>query len=341
MKHKRKELQALIIFLAVCGVAMFGLVGHEKLHDTPTEVMPKESGSVRFTAAGDYGANNNTRAVLKQVKAANPDFHIAVGDFSYTQTANEREWCTYVKSIIGKIPFQLISGNHESDGEDGYIGYFRECLPDRLNSVGDYGKEYYFDYPQESPLVRVVLISPDLTFGDEEDVYMYDEVESERYALFVNTVREAKQSKIPWVVAVMHKNCISISSKDCSIRKELFETLLREDVDLIVQGHAHTYERTYQLTCLDPKNASCIVKPDGSRYKKGIGPILAIIGTGGKTPHDINTKDADAPFFTAFSGKNKNLSYGIGMVDISLSALKMSFVSVLGGPQNDFFSIEK
>jgi hypothetical protein len=36
------------------------------------------------------------------------------------------------------------------------------CLPDRLNSTGTYAAQYYFDYPPQAPLIRVIMIAPDL-----------------------------------------------------------------------------------------------------------------------------------------------------------------------------------
>jgi hypothetical protein len=63
----------------------------------------------------------------------------------------------------------LVAGNHEDDfGEHGHIGDFASCLPDRMDSVGDYPAEYYFDYRD---LARFIVISPDLTIDGNHFFY--------------------------------------------------------------------------------------------------------------------------------------------------------------------------
>src|SRR4051812_7588963 len=95
-----------------------------------------EPGVVHFTAAGDYGANSNTQAVLAGMKAQNPDLTLAVGDFSYGTTGQEQAWCDMVTGILGAgYPFELISGNHESNGQNGNINDFSACLPNQLPGV--------------------------------------------------------------------------------------------------------------------------------------------------------------------------------------------------------------
>jgi hypothetical protein len=115
-----------------------------------------------FAAAGDFGANDDATATLEGIAGSGVDFALALGDLSYGEVPTEEDWCDYVKAIVGEdFPFQLVAGNHEDDyGDDGHISAFAACLPDRMNSVGEYGAEYYFDYGE---LARFILISPDLT----------------------------------------------------------------------------------------------------------------------------------------------------------------------------------
>lgn len=80
-------------------------------------------------------------------------------------------------SGIGDFPVELVAGNHEHDARgphhiDDYTA--SACLPHfadlgSLNVDPEYGKQYYFDYPPlpESPLARIILISPSLRLGGE------------------------------------------------------------------------------------------------------------------------------------------------------------------------------
>ena len=71
-------------------------------------------------------------------------------------------WCDFVTSRVGAgYPFELISGNHESNGQNGNINDFSACLPNQLpGAVGTYGRQYYVDVPADDPIVRFIMISP-------------------------------------------------------------------------------------------------------------------------------------------------------------------------------------
>src|SRR3954451_20651843 len=115
---------------------------------------------VHFTAAGDWAHNSNTAAVLDAIHAANADLSLALGDLSYGVTGQEQSWCDFVTSRMGAgYPFELISGNHESNGQNGNINDFSACLPNQLQGVvGTYGRQWYVDVPRVNPLVRFVNI---------------------------------------------------------------------------------------------------------------------------------------------------------------------------------------
>lgn len=82
-------------------------------------------GEVRFTAAGDYGAGANTRAVVEKIGELSPDLNLALGDLSYGVTGQEQAWCDLVLAGVGEgFPFQLLAGNHESNGMNGNINDF-------------------------------------------------------------------------------------------------------------------------------------------------------------------------------------------------------------------------
>src|SRR5260221_11933463 len=132
-----------------------------------SRVKADSSTSFSFTAGGDIGGNANSSTTLDLIAQSGASFHLAIGDLSYSEITPESKWCSYVQSRVGStFPFELISGNHEDEGEgqNGLIDNFVQCLPDRLGAVGTYGKEYYFDYPASSPIARFIMISPGLTF---------------------------------------------------------------------------------------------------------------------------------------------------------------------------------
>ena len=54
--------------------------------------------TVHLTAAGDYGSQTETNAVLDLINATDPDLNLTLGDLSYGTTGAEQAWCDRVTS---------------------------------------------------------------------------------------------------------------------------------------------------------------------------------------------------------------------------------------------------
>jgi hypothetical protein len=206
--------------------------------------------------------------------------HLALGDLSYGDAGGEQEWCDFVTSRTGsESPVQLISGNHESNGQNGHIDRFAECLPNRLpGMVGDYARQYYVDVPRNEPLVRFIMISPALDFEDE--VWSYDEG-SPRYRWTENAIDSARDSGVPWIVVGMHKPCLSVGRYSCDPGADLLNLLLKKRVDLVLSGHEHIYARSRQLalstscTSVEPGEYApeCVTDDDGAHAKASVNRV--------------------------------------------------------------------
>lgn len=308
--------------------------------------------SFTFTAVGDFGANDNTTAVLDTIAASGASFHLALGDLSYSELQPESSWCDYVKSHVGAdYPFELIAGNHDSGqiAAGGNITNFAACLPDRMgNIVGTYAKEYFFDYPATAPLARFILISPRIDFNPEgSNLYTAGSV---HYNWVHDTIDSARASGIPWVIVAMHKNCLGAGRHSCDVERDLFNLLIGKKVDLILHGHDHSYQRGKQLAhspsctaiAAGSFNSNCVVD-DGSDnlYTKDSGSVVLIAGMGGRTLYDIHTFDPEAEYFAKLMGGNISPTYGIVRFAVSATALTAEFVHASGGTFSDNFSIEK
>jgi hypothetical protein len=230
-------------------------------------------------------------------------------------------WCSgsdpsrNIKLTIGEtFPFQLLVGNHEDDDHvDGFIKNFAVCLPDRMNSTGVYGAEYYFDYPPTAPLVRVIMIGA----GNDLDGEKYDYIAGNaHYNWLSNAIDSARQSSIPWVVVGIHKPCITMGNKDCEVGEDVMDLLINKRVDLVMQGHDHDYQRSKQLSCANANNfdLACVADDgaDGS-YTQGAGTVFVIngnFGGGGFTPIDCN--DSERNYFVRAMGGDGNVWNGDG-----------------------------
>jgi 3',5'-cyclic AMP phosphodiesterase CpdA len=306
-----------------------------------------EPGVVHFTAVGDFGSNNNTNAVLAGMAAADPDLTLALGDLSYGAAGQEQAWCDRVTSQMGAgYPFELLAGNHESNGQNGNINDFSACLPNQLPGVvGTYGRQWYVDVPQVDPLVRFVMVSPALPFPDSTWSYAAG---SPRYNWTAAAIDGARANDIPWVVVGAHKPCYSIGVYTCEIGADFTNMLISKRVDLVLHGHEHMYQRTHQLGLRSgcstvPANSvdtDCLADTDGV-MSQGFGTVFATSGLGGQERRTVNNADSEAGYFATASGINQNPTDGFLDVEVTATDLTAAFVPVQGGTFTDTFTIHK
>ncbi|MGB3023357.1 MAG: metallophosphoesterase [Candidatus Saccharimonadales bacterium] len=334
--------------------------------------------SFTFGTVGDHSTTANAEATFQSAGSSNLDFFLSLGDLSYKNpsTYPESNWCQMVKNNLNigaglpigdaygeQYPFEIISGNHESDQthNNGLIDNFvaANCMPNRLTvtqsphlginphpSTGNYAKEYYFDYPQTgTPIARFIMLAPGLHF-EYGGTYTFA-VGSPRYQWLSDTIDQARASGIKWVIVANHYNYISTGQKTDQTGPGYFNLLINKNVDLVLQGHDHTYQRSKQFShtasCPEllpaPINMSCIVD-DGSdaSYVKGLGPVLLIAGNGGHSFYTMAETDAQIPYFSKRMLNSESTS-GFTKVTIDMEALNAVFVPATTGGFTDEFAI--
>jgi hypothetical protein len=305
---------------------------------------PPPGSSFTFAAAGDLAMNARTSANLASLDASDASFFLALGDLDYDPQNPDSAWCDYVLSHLptkgASFPFELVSGNHEQQGAaDGYILNFAACLPDRLGAVSEpgstYGADYYFDYPPGAPLMRVIMIVPNLTIADTTYTF---EPGSPHRAWLVDTIRSARAAGIPWVTVGLHYHCLTTGDRtDCPMGSSLWNLLLAEHVDLILNGHEHNYQRGKQLALdatvcpsMTPGTyiAGCI-SDDGTDgvYPKGVGTTNVVVGTFGQSLYRVDPNDAEAPYFSKIDATTN----GYLSMSVTADRLDARFVNTTGG----------
>lgn len=301
--------------------------------------------SVRFTAAGDFGRTAATASVLDLARE-NGSFLLALGDLAYGD-ATEPAWCRFVQSRVGRTyPVQLVSGNHESAGRDGFIDRFTRCLPNRLPGVtGRYGYQWYVDVPASDPVARIVMISPGLRYPN--GTWRYSKGKP-RYRWAQRAIRSARAAGIGWVVVGMHQPCLSMGRYGCSSGADIMNLLVRERVDLVVTGHEHLYQRSKQITTgpgcrrvptgrFDP---DCVAS-SGSTVRQGAGTVFVTVGTGGTTLRPVNRDDRERHYFVAWSAGNATPRHGLVAVELDVRRLVARFVGAGPGTFTDVVTIRR
>ncbi len=287
-----------------------------------------------FTFAGDFGTGSAFTANLNKMAQSGAAFDLAVGDLGYYTIANqENGWCTSVKNVVGAaFPFEVLVGNHENDGNQAHINKYAAaaCLPDRMTSTGTYGSEYYFDYNN----ARIILVAAGLTVNGVN--YDYNNPGT-RQTWLIDRIREAKNVG-KWVIVADHQNCIDTGNKPCESGAGFTKVIHDEHVDVLIQGHDHTYQRTKQLSCATAGsyNAVCVADSD-DLYDKGAGTVTVINGLGGRSYYDLNPNDPERNYFVKAMGNNGwwNFRDGTsgtgreyGIVKITVSATRLDEVWV-------------
>ncbi len=323
--------------IALVAAMLIGGVGvRQAAVDEPT---------LHFTASGDFSSGANALSVFSRIGTIAPDLHLALGDLSYGTVGREQVWCDLVTARVGAgFPFELLAGNHESNGQNGNINDFSACLPNQLPGlVGTYGRQYYVDIPAEAPLVRYVMISPGIPFTDGTWSYAAG---TPRYSWTAKAIDGARTANIPWVVVGMHKPCLSLGEYQCDPGAAIMNLLVDKRVDLVLSGHEHLFQRSHQLATGDECSAlapnsftpACVVDSDQSMVK-GAGTVFATVGTGGVSPRNVNLADTEFGYFSASSGSNSNPTFGSLDVTASATELTAHFDRAAGGPFTDSFTL--
>jgi len=329
------------VFAAIAFLGLAALPGVVAPAAQAAELVP----SFSFGAAGDMGANSDASATLTTLAGAGTNFFLHLGDTTYGQLS-ESDWCTFVTNRVGtSYPYEVVAGGHEANTPDADITKVAACLPNKAGPLtGTYGKRYFFDYPPspQAPLARVIMITPGLKLPEGTQSYVKG---TANYAFVQSTIQGARAAGIPWVIVGMAFDCITAGEKSCEISADLYNLLVAEKVDLILQGHEHGYERSKQLALssacpavpVGSFNAACVVDNGADNtYTKGAGPVTVIAGTAGIGLRAMNTSDPEAPYFAKLMGKNISPAMGFVKYTVTATGITAQFVRSTGSFSDSF-----
>lgn len=295
---------------------------------------PANGTSFAFTAAGDHGFDDRTRKSMDAVAGSGSRFYLALGDLSYS-AGSEDEWCNSFKAKFNDV--ELIAGNHDvGESSGGDINRYRQFCPFTLGTLtGDYAKQYYFDYPQQTPLARFVMIAP----GVEGSLNINYNSGGAGYNFTRDAIDSARASGIKWIIVGMHKNCISVGNHSCEIGTDIINLLITKKVDMVIQSHDHNYQRSHALRCITVNrfDGSCVADngSDG-RYVKGSGPVIIINGEFGRSLYEAKSSDSEAGYFA----KTDSTTFGISKYTISSTSISGQYLRSNGANFSDSFTIQ-
>jgi hypothetical protein len=209
-----------------------------------------------FAAAGDFGCNNNTKDTIENIIDKDPELVLGLGDYSYKTTLSC--WLDIVEPI-DKKNFKISIGNHETPTPPNSKTSLSHYEYDRLMKVFNLTKQYYsFDYKN----VHFLAMSTELEGEDE----LNDQYE------FVNRdlLNASRNPEVDWVIVFFHKPLYSLPTRAFeqeetkSLREVYAPLFMSYNVDLVLQGHNHNYQRI-----------------ENGQHNEGSATTFVVVGTAG------------------------------------------------------------
>jgi hypothetical protein len=247
--------------------------------------------------------------IVHGIEQVQPLFHLLNGDLCYANISADRvrTWNSFFANNTRSTryrPWMPAAGNHENEQGNGPIGYeaylTRFSLPGNGSSDWD-GLWYAFTVGS----VRVIVLqNDDVALQDGGDAYVNGYSAGEQKAWLEKQLKAARKSRdVDWIVVCMHQVMVSSSDAngaDLGIRQNWGPLFDQYEVDLVLCGHEHDYERSLAVRGTVPGSETLTpnpVSPATDDIDTSKGTVHMVLGGGG-TNSPTNSK-----FFTNGTGK--------------------------------------
>jgi len=221
---------------------------------------------INFVFAGDFGINETSLNILNNIKSVKPEIIIFTGDLGQ---ATYDEWAE-LSSVLKNENIYTVLGDAEDEIKNG------ENYLKQYEIENDY---YSFNYE------NIHFLGISTKIGKISDDY-------EQLEFIKNDLeKNYHDSKTDWTIVFMHMPMYTSRDLDLElvsdIRNELQPIFDLYDVNLVINGHKHAYERSVPLThnSIETDLPSCV-------YEKYQGQIYITVGTGGHSHSPFIEKES-------------------------------------------------
>lgn len=236
-----------------------------------------------FTAVGDQGVTADTVRLNRLVFQQQPVFHLVAGDLSYADSTGHglpsddlrpARWDRYFAQgdgVASGAPWMVAAGNHEMEAAYSHTGYGGLERRFRLPGNGPAGcpAVYSFRYAN----VGVVSLDANDTTDELTANRGYSGGRQTQW-LISSLARLRDDPDIDFLVVFLHQCAYAVNAahgSDGGVRTAWAPVFDRFEVDLVVSGHNHAYERSDplrhgQVRRPAPSGASITPEVDGTTY---------------------------------------------------------------------------
>jgi hypothetical protein len=257
---------------------------------------PDGAAPFTFTAFGDQGTGAGAAAINAAVAAQSPAFNLHVGDLCYaynlgTGTGGSVDptkwdaWLRLIDPVASRVPWMVSVGNHEMEPGFGDLGYDGVLARLALPATGAAG----------SPVVyacrygNVAVVSLDANDISHEISHNNDySGGAQTRWLDVTLAALRADPGVDWIVVGFHHcaRCTNVLHGSDGAVRELWEPLFdAHGVDVVVNGHNHSYERTHPLRAGEVTQEVAA----GERMAAGNGTVYLTAGCGGNPRVEVAT----------------------------------------------------
>ncbi|UJR07145.1 hypothetical protein I4U23_011433 [Adineta vaga] len=218
---------------------------------------------------------------------------VHVGDISYAGTGSTEEiaeiwdmWGRQVEPISSIVPYMTNVGNHEA-----YYNYTAYRNRFRMPGPESGGLNNFWFSFNTGPVHWISMSSQ----------HDYSEG-SVQYAWLVNDLIKATENRTlaPFIIVVTHRPLQHLPNS--TLFKTVYPLFVQYQVQLIITGHMHVYERIFY------DNTTTIIN---NTYANVHSPVIVVQGTGGAFDNDKWIEPQ--PWWS----KSRMIAYGYGRVTVS------------------------
>lgn len=210
-----------------------------------------------FTAFGDQGVSYDALANDQLILGQNPAFHLHAGDICYADESGSgkesdvydaRVWDQFLaqtESVAARVPWMVTTGNHDMEAWYSPNGYGGQSARWSLPANGPDAEKapgiYSFVYGNVGV---IALDANDVSYEIPANRGHTDGTQTKWLARRLRALRESEN--VDFVVVFFHHCAYSTSThaSDGGVRDEWVPLFEQHQVDLVINGHNHVYERT-------------------------------------------------------------------------------------------------
>jgi len=300
------------------GPFRFTMMGDQGTDETPTLPPGLQPGDYddRYYKSDNHPDAPHCANVLNQIVAARPDFHLLAGDIAYADPSgmgrpasfvpsggtpahgfdkfNPFVWDVYLRSIeasASTTPWMFATGNHDMEAAYGQHGYGGHLARLDLPGNGPRGcpSVYSFRYGNVGVLS---LDANDVSYEIRTNAGYSSGAQNSWVARTLAAYRS--DPDIDFIVCFFHHCAYSTTgahASDGGLRAAWGELFDRYQVDLVLQGHNHVYERTDPIRAGRPTR---VAGDNSTVYPATDGTVYYTVGCAGRPRYDFQPGEGES-----------------------------------------------